>query len=148
MNLVYTKFKDGTTETLRTDKTLAVLLPKLSCDPRGLSEFSIRPDPMVVSNKKAEVASSDKSEAPDNKKSKPTKEIKISGESLREYCVKNDMSYLLEDWDEEANLPYTPDNIKPKSGHKVSWKCRNCGFQWFAPPATRTNGSKCRRCKA
>ncbi len=153
MNTVYVKYKTGEAEVIPTKGSLAVLLPKLVSDPRGLAEYSIRLNPMTVSAKRGAEdngtgSDSEKKKLRNKEKKKLLdKEIKITGESLRDFCTANHMEYILDEWDAENNLPYTPDNIKPKSGHKVSWVCRNCGFQWYAPPATRANGSKCRRCK-
>lgn len=140
--VLYINYQNGEHTVIETNKTLAELLPKMISDPRGLSSYSIGLNPVLNYGNEQPV----KAEEIKNK-NKPVKAPIITGESLRDFCKANDMEYLLEDWAEEENLPYTPDNIKPKSGRKVTWICRNCGNRWDAPPATRTGGSKCRRCK-
>lgn len=143
-NLICLKYKNGDVQTVITDEGLSTILPKVAGDSRGLMSFSSTPNFMVkTGNKPSEQDTSELEDAPVMPRKAPT----ITGESLRDFCKHNHMEYILDEWDTETNKPFTPDNIKPKSGHKVSWVCPKCGLQWFAPPATRTNGSKCRRCR-
>lgn len=43
------------------------------------------------------------------------------GISLREYCVKNHMEYLLDEWDKKKNKNLMPEDIGPKSHKKIWW---------------------------
>ena len=41
--------------------------------------------------------------------------------SLQEYCIKNHMEYLLEEWDKKKNGNLTPENITAGNQRKVWW---------------------------
>ena len=55
------------------------------------------------------------------------------------------MQYLLDEWDEEKNIPLTPDNVTHGSGRKVWWHCAK-GHSWQAAICGRTMGRKCPYC--
>lgn len=54
---------------------------------------------------------------------------------------------LVKEWDYNENdkLGITPNNIKSKSGKKVSWVC-NKGHKWKATVANRSKGNSCPIC--
>lgn len=66
-------------------------------------------------------------------------------ESLREYCIRSHMQYLLEEWDAEQNLPLTPDAVSRGSNKKVAWKCAN-GHTWMSAIKVRAAGANCPFC--
>ena len=66
-------------------------------------------------------------------------------ESLREYCIRSHMQYLLEEWDTEQNLPLTPDAVSRGSNKKVAWKCAN-GHTWMSAVKVRAAGANCPFC--
>ncbi len=66
-------------------------------------------------------------------------------ESLREYCIRSHMQYLLEEWDAEQNLPLTPDAVSRGSPKKVAWKCAN-GHTWMSAVKVRARGTNCPFC--
>lgn len=53
---------------------------------------------------------------------------------------------LAQEWDTEKNYPYTPDGFLPKSGKKMWWKCRVCGYGWNTEIRNRSNGHNCPKC--
>lgn len=53
---------------------------------------------------------------------------------------------LLEEWDYDKNIEVTPETITVKSNKKVWWKCKNCGYEWQATVAKRTEGKGCPCC--
>ena len=54
---------------------------------------------------------------------------------------------LVLEWDYEHNNPLTPKDVTAGSGKKVWWKCKICGFEWFAPIKNRSIGyGKCPNC--
>lgn len=66
-------------------------------------------------------------------------------ETLNDYCSRTDMQYLLDEWDEEKNIPLTPNNVTHGSGRKVWWHCAK-GHSWQAAICGRTMGRKCPYC--
>lgn len=67
-------------------------------------------------------------------------------ETLKMYCERSDMEGLLEQWDEPANLPLTPDVVSHGSRQKVWWRCGK-GHRWQAAVYTRTgSGTGCPVC--
>ena len=50
---------------------------------------------------------------------------------------------LAQEWNYEKNGSATPDKFLPKSGKKVWWSCRSCGFQWETTIQNRTKGHGC-----
>lgn len=67
-------------------------------------------------------------------------------ESLKSYCERNGMEYILEEWDAEKNDPLTPDDVSYGSKKEVWWKCTN-GHVWLAKVYSRTGGSRCPYCQ-
>lgn len=65
---------------------------------------------------------------------------------LKEWCVKNDRTILLEEWDYEENQK-KPEEYPPHSNDSVNWLCHSCGNKWSASIDNRTrNGSGCPKC--
>ena len=44
--------------------------------------------------------------------------------SLKDFCIKESKQYLLDEWDDERNLPLTPEVIRHSSYAQVWWKCK------------------------
>lgn len=59
------------------------------------------------------------------------------------YCKKNNMLYLLDEWNDERN----PQNFTYSSGISVKWKCKN-GHEWKAAIYSRINGNGCEKCSS
>lgn len=53
---------------------------------------------------------------------------------------------LVEEWDEEANLPLRPQEVSPGSHKKVWWICKKCGNNWPAIIKSRVAGDGCPEC--
>lgn len=69
-----------------------------------------------------------------------------SFESVRVYCMRMGLEYVLEEWDDEKNLPMTPDNTPRASTNEVHWKCEK-GHEWVASPYYRLyNNYNCPYC--
>ena len=49
---------------------------------------------------------------------------------------------FLDEWDYEKNQGLTPDDVTPKSGKKVWWKCKKCGSSYYAKILGRTAENK------
>ena len=66
--------------------------------------------------------------------------------SLKDFCIKENKQYLLDEWDDESNLPFTPEVISHSSCARVWWKCKK-GHSWQAQlrsrSASRTGCPKC-----
>lgn len=52
---------------------------------------------------------------------------------------------ITEEWDYSKN-DTLPENVRPNSNKKLNWKCRRCGHEWEASPATRIKGHGCPAC--
>ena len=60
--------------------------------------------------------------------------------SLQDYCMKNHMEYLLEEWDREKNRSLTPENVMAGSARSAWWLLpyddektgRHFNFSWYA----------------
>ena len=71
--------------------------------------------------------------------------------NLQEYCIKNHMEYLLEEWDKKKNGNLTPENITAGNQRKVWWILpyddkktgRHFDFSWKMSIWRRTGGSVC-----
>ena len=66
-------------------------------------------------------------------------------ESLRQYCRRMEIDWLLEEFNSERNAPITPDRVSYGSGQKLWWRCKQ-GHEWQASPSSRRNGSRCPYC--
>lgn len=53
---------------------------------------------------------------------------------------------LASEWHTEKNTPLQPNMVLPKSGKKVWWKCKICGYEWQAAPHSRSAGHGCPCC--
>ena len=55
---------------------------------------------------------------------------------------------LMEEWDYERNVDIDPRNVAVSSRSKAWWKCKTCGFKWFALVNSRTgkNNTGCPEC--
>ena len=56
---------------------------------------------------------------------------------LATWCMKNDKTYLLDEWDYEKNGELTPQSVAPKTSKKVWWRCE-MGHSWKASINSRT----------
>jgi hypothetical protein len=66
--------------------------------------------------------------------------------NLAAYCVVEDLTELLQQWDTERNGPLSPETITYGSRRKVWWKCDK-GHSWQAAVYTRTtSGTGCPYC--
>ena len=61
------------------------------------------------------------------------------GESLYDFCIREEREDLLEQWEKEKNLPLTPSVISRGSKRKVWWRCEK-GHNWQTAVYTRTGG--------
>ncbi len=52
---------------------------------------------------------------------------------------------LFQEWDYDRNS-IDPNTVMPFSNRRYWWKCNTCGYNWEAPPASRSNGSGCPAC--
>lgn len=67
-------------------------------------------------------------------------------ESLYDFCIRQELQQLLDQWVAEANLPLTPASISRGSKRKVWWQCKK-GHRWQAAVHARTgNGTGCPVC--
>ena len=65
---------------------------------------------------------------------------------FKDFCIKEGKMYLLDEWDYEKNLPYTPENINHCSSVVVWWKCKN-GHSWSTQLKSRsTSLTGCPEC--
>lgn len=56
---------------------------------------------------------------------------------------------LLQEWDQEANAPLTPDTVSYSSHLRVWWRCQDCQHRYRAVVSNRTRKNKpqgCPRC--
>ena len=70
--------------------------------------------------------------------------VLIGFNDLSTWCKKNDMEYLLEEWDENNNI--SPYEVTRGTRKKILWNCKECGNTWEAPIVSRTKGSGCPEC--
>ena len=61
--------------------------------------------------------------------------------TLKEWCIENDMMYLINEWDYEKNAPLTPDDVSYGTNDKVYWKC-SINHSWPAAISSRTGYKK------
>ena len=67
---------------------------------------------------------------------------------LKDYCIKEGKGYLLEEWDDEKNMPFTPESVTAGSALPVWWKCKN-GHSWQTQVRSRAKTlTKCPKCLA
>lgn len=60
------------------------------------------------------------------------------GENLSTFCQRKNLMALLTQWDRQANLPLTPENIPYGSTKKVWWQCAQ-GHRWQVTVNNRTS---------
>ena len=66
--------------------------------------------------------------------------------NFKEHCIKEGKQYLLDEWDAEKNLPYTPETIGHSSTVKVWWKCEK-GHSWQTQLRSRSaSRTRCPEC--
>ena len=46
----------------------------------------------------------------------------MMGLTFKEFCKKEKKQYLLDEWDDGKNLPFTPDTVSASSSVPVWWK--------------------------
>ena len=70
---------------------------------------------------------------------------------LQTISMKNDFKtihpYLSDEWDYDKNGDLRPEQFLPKSGKKVWWKCKECGYEWESTIKSRSNGARCKNCQ-
>ena len=66
-------------------------------------------------------------------------------QQLYDFCRLYQKQQLLEQWDDERNLPLTPQTVTYGSKQLVWWHCEN-GHSWQAAVCTRTGGTGCPYC--
>lgn len=70
----------------------------------------------------------------------------IGKNDLETWCKQNNKEYILQEWDYNANAPFTPQNIAAGSNKKFSWVCSE-GHKWIDSVYYRTKVStKCPYC--
>ena len=65
--------------------------------------------------------------------------------SFKTMCIKNDKTFLLEEWNYEKNGVLMPDEVTYGSNKNVWWKCKY-GHEWTATIKSRNNGNGCPFC--
>jgi hypothetical protein len=63
----------------------------------------------------------------------------------RENCLATTNPDLAQEWHQEKNVLLTPNDVTAGANRKVWWRCRKCGHEWQATPATR-RGHGCKLC--
>lgn len=67
--------------------------------------------------------------------------------SLFNWCLKNNCSYILEQWDLNKNLPLTFKTVSYGSEKEVFWHCNQCGYSWTRKICNTTSGKRgCPKC--
>ena len=65
---------------------------------------------------------------------------------LKDYCIKEGKEYLLNEWCDEKNLPYTPETVNHSSSVPVWWKCDK-GHFWQTQLKSRSLSlTRCPKC--
>ena len=65
---------------------------------------------------------------------------------LKDYCIKEGKEYLLSEWDDEKNMPFTPETVSPSSSVPVWWKCEK-GHSWQTQVRSRSKTlTRCPKC--
>ncbi len=68
------------------------------------------------------------------------------------WCILNEKTNILDDWDYEANLadpecPDKPEDVRYNQSVSVHWKCHVCGYEWPTRVRDRTkSGKACKKC--
>ena len=66
--------------------------------------------------------------------------------TLKDYCIKEGKEYLLEEWDDLKNLPFTPETVSIGSTIPVWWKCEK-GHSWQTQVRSRSKTlTRCPNC--
>ena len=67
---------------------------------------------------------------------------------FKDYCIKEEKLYLLDEWDAEKNLPHTPETLNHSSYAVVWWRCEN-GHSWQTQLKSRSaSRTRCPHCFA
>ena len=67
----------------------------------------------------------------------------VGANDLQTWCKKNNMNYLMEEWDDESSIT----DFTKGSNYKAKWKCRFCGHKWQTSITHRTHdGHGCPEC--
>ncbi|MBO5409433.1 MAG: zinc-ribbon domain-containing protein [Clostridia bacterium] len=68
--------------------------------------------------------------------------------NLKDFCIKEGKEYLLQEWDDEKNLPFSPDIVSSSSSVPVWWKCEK-GHSWQTQLRSRAKSlTRCPKCLA
>jgi predicted RNA-binding Zn-ribbon protein involved in translation (DUF1610 family) len=70
--------------------------------------------------------------------------VLIGFNDLKTYCIKNNLQYILDEWDCKKNK-LGPENYTKCSGKKIWWKCK-LGHTWEVQISSRTQGRNCPIC--
>ena len=65
--------------------------------------------------------------------------------SLKEYCIQNNRTDLLEQWHPVKNGELQPSQVMPGSHKRIWWKCAK-GHEWEVTVKSRTKGTGCPVC--
>ena len=67
--------------------------------------------------------------------------------SLESYCMENNRLHILQEWDQEKNLPLTPGAVAHTSDIPVWWRCEK-GHSWCTQIRSRSRSSTgCPQCR-
>jgi hypothetical protein len=66
--------------------------------------------------------------------------------NFKDYCKKERKEYLLSEWDDEKNHPFTPETVSHSSSVPVWWKCEK-GHSWQTQLKSRSvTLTRCPKC--
>ena len=66
--------------------------------------------------------------------------------TFKEFCKKEKKQYLLDEWDDEKNLPFKTDTVSASSSVPVWWKCEK-GHSWQTQLRSRSKSlTRCPKC--
>lgn len=68
-----------------------------------------------------------------------------NGKSLYDFCINNNLRYILNEYSDTKNK-YSTKEITYGSRQKVWWHCQRCGQDYMATPNSKTQGMKCPVC--
>lgn len=67
--------------------------------------------------------------------------------NLKEWCLDNKCTFILDQWMKNDNLPLTPENISHGSEKVIKWECPQCHYKWERKLCLTTGGKRgCPKC--
>ena len=75
----------------------------------------------------------------------PPKRVLVGFNDFATWCINNNKSFLLDEWNTDRNTEFTPEEITYGCGKRVWWKCGR-GHEWRVSPANRVQGTGCPVC--